>query len=43
MLHTITKQLQIRINITTEINQVDHYTWIIASRIFIGFRNNFFY
>ena len=32
MLHTITKRLEMCINI--EISEVDHYTWIFTSRIF---------
>ena len=34
MLHTITKRLDICIDINTEISEVDHYTWIFTSRIF---------
>ena len=34
MLHTITKRLEICIDINIEISQVDHYTWIFTSRIF---------
>ena len=34
MLHTITKRLEIRIDINIEITEVDHYTWIFTSRIF---------
>ena len=34
MLHTITKRLEICIDIDTEISEVDHYTWIFTSRIF---------
>ena len=34
MLHTITKRLQICIEINIEISEVDHYTWILTSRIF---------
>ena len=35
MLHTITKRLEICINIDIEISEVDHYTWAFTSRIFI--------
>ena len=34
MLHTITKRLEICININIEISEADHYTWIFTSRIF---------
>ena len=34
MLHTITKRLEICIDIDIEISEVDHYTWIFTSRIF---------
>ena len=34
MLHTITKRLEICIDINIEISEVDHYTWIFTSRIF---------
>ena len=34
MLHTITKQLEICIDINIEISEVNHYTWIFTSRIF---------
>ena len=34
MLHTITKRLEICIDINNEISQVDHYTWIVTFRIF---------
>ena len=34
MLHTITKQLEICVNVNTETSKVDHYTWIFTSRIF---------
>ena len=34
MLHTITKRLEICIDIYVEISEVDHYTWIFTSRIF---------
>ena len=34
MLHTITKRLQICIDIDIEISEVDHYTGIFTSRIF---------
>ena len=34
MLHTITKRLEICIEINIEISEVDHYTWILTSRIF---------
>ena len=34
MLHIITKRLEILVDINTEISEVDHYTWIFASRIF---------
>ena len=34
MLHTITKRLEICIDISIEISKVDHYTWIFTSRIF---------
>ena len=33
MLHTITKRLDIWIDINIEISEVDHYTWIFTSRI----------
>ena len=34
MLHTITKRLEICIDINIEISEVDNYTWIFTSRIF---------
>ena len=34
MLHTITKRLEICIDINIEISKVDHLTWLFASRIF---------
>ena len=34
MLHTITKRLEICLDINTEINEVDHYKWIFTSRTF---------
>ena len=34
MLHTITKQLEICVNVNIETSKVDHYTWIFTSRIF---------
>ena len=34
MFPTITKRLEIYIDINTEISEVDHYTWIFAYRIF---------
>ena len=34
MLHTITKRLEICIDINIEISKVDHYTCISTSRIF---------
>ena len=34
MLHTITKRLEMGIDINIEISEVDHYMWIFASRIF---------
>ena len=34
MLYTITKRLEIWININIEINEVDHYAWIFISRMF---------
>ena len=34
MLHTITKRLEICIDNNIGISEVDHYTWIIISRIF---------
>ena len=34
MLHTITKRLEIRIDINIENSEVDQYTWIFTSRIF---------
>ena len=34
MLHTITKRLEICIDINIENSEVDHYTWIFTSRIF---------
>ena len=34
MLHTITKRLEICIEIKIEISEVDHYRWIFTSRIF---------
>ena len=34
MLHTITKRLEICININIEITEVDHFAWIFTSRIF---------
>ena len=49
MLHTITKRLEICIDINIEISEVDHYTWIFTSRIFrlaleIAFLlNNYFF
>ena len=33
MLHTTTKQLEIRIDINIEITQVDHCTWMFTCRI----------
>ena len=33
MLHTITKRLEICIDISTEISEVDHYTWVFTPRI----------
>ena len=33
MLHTITKRLEICIDISIEIIEVDHYTWVFTSRI----------
>ena len=33
-MHTITKQLEIYIDINIEISEVDHYTWIFNCRIF---------
>ena len=33
MLHTITKRLDICIDINIEISEVDHCTWIFTSRI----------
>ena len=32
--HTITKRLEICIDINIKISQVDHYTWIFTFRIF---------
>ena len=37
MLHTKIKRLEIYIDINTEIGEVDHYTWILTSRIFLDF------
>ena len=34
MLRTITKQLEICIDINIEIREVDHYAWIFTFRIF---------
>ena len=34
MFHTITKRLEIYIDINAEISEVDHYTWMFISRIF---------
>ena len=34
MLHIITKRLEILVDINIEISEVDHYTWILGSRIF---------
>ena len=34
MLHTITKRLEICIDINIEISELDHYTWIFTFRIF---------
>ena len=34
MLHTVTKRLEICIDINIEISKVDHLTWLFASRIF---------
>ena len=34
MLHTITKRLEIWVDINIEISEVDHCTWIFTSRIF---------
>ena len=34
MLHTITKQLEICIDINIEISEVDYYMWIFTSRFF---------
>ena len=34
MLHTVTKRLEICIDINIEISEVDHYTWIFTSRMF---------
>ena len=34
MLHTITKRLEICININIEMSEADHYTLIFTSRIF---------
>ena len=34
MLHTITKRLEICIDINIEITDVDHYTWIFTSKMF---------
>ena len=34
MLHTITNQLEICIDIKIEFSELDHYTWIFTSRIF---------
>ena len=42
MLHTITKRLEICIDINIEISEVDHYTWIFTSGILICLRNNCF-
>ena len=33
-MHTITKGLEICIDINIEISEVDHYTWILTSRTF---------
>ena len=33
MLHTIAKRLEICIDISIEISEVDHYTWVSTSRI----------
>ena len=34
MLHTITKRLEICIDINIKISEVDYYTWICTNRIF---------
>ena len=34
MLHTITKRLEISIDVNIEITKEDDYTWIFTSRIF---------
>ena len=34
MLHTITKRLEICIDINTEMTEVDHYSWTFTSKIF---------
>ena len=34
MLHIITKRLEILVDIDIEFSDVNHYTWIFASRIF---------
>ena len=34
MFHTITKRLEICIDINIEISEVDHYKWVFTSRIF---------
>ena len=34
MFHTITKRLEICIDINIEISEVDHYKWVFISRIF---------
>ena len=44
MLHTITKPLEICIYINIKTSEVDHYTWIITSRIFrFALEISFFY
>ena len=35
ILHTMTKRLEICIDINIEISWVDHYVWVFTSRIFI--------
>ena len=34
MFHTITKRLEVCIDINIEISEVDHYKWVFTSRIF---------
>ena len=34
MLHTITKRLEICIDINIEMTEVDHYSWTFTSKIF---------